>query len=246
MARARASSRTRAPGGRGRVAVRPASPRRARARQAAMIFTNWFLPTTTPPQETGTAKSRRACFLRWYEPDQVPRVCGRTTLSALVALPGGELFNCRNRSTGRSRARHGSSEIERRAQSPPSRRSSGSWSDTERWCEVTSAGVRLRARARRIANAFSRPDLLADPLDHVVDDGRALGLVVQFVAQARVFAPRHACELAKCLAGGRRHEPVVGAMDDERREGQAGQDLPGRAPARRAPPRRTAPSSHAR
>ena len=51
---------------------------------------------------TGTASRRRssldgsvdrACFLRRYEPDQVPRVCGGATLSALEALPGG-VFGC--------------------------------------------------------------------------------------------------------------------------------------------------------
>ena len=44
---------------------------------------------------SGTAiRVVRACFLRWYEPDQVRRVCGRATLSARSRSPEA-VFSCR-------------------------------------------------------------------------------------------------------------------------------------------------------
>ena len=45
-----------------------------------------------------------ACFLRWYEPDQVRRVCGLATLSALSRSPEA-VFSCGDRSTDPTRSR---------------------------------------------------------------------------------------------------------------------------------------------
>ena len=68
------------------------------------------------PEFRDGIETRTACFLRWYEPDQVRRVCGfGHTLSARGA-PRRRIFNCEHRST-----RAGSSEIERPAKSHRSR-----------------------------------------------------------------------------------------------------------------------------
>src|SRR6185503_20535702 len=61
----------------------------------------------TPPSESENGANRAwACFLRRYEPDQVPRVCGLATLSARRRSPEA-VFSCstayRTRLAGHSR-----------------------------------------------------------------------------------------------------------------------------------------------
>ena len=55
--------------------------------------------TRRRPGIPGRHRVAWACFLRWYEPDQVRRVCGLATLSAHSRSPEA-VFSCRHRSTG--------------------------------------------------------------------------------------------------------------------------------------------------
>src|SRR5262245_38470152 len=66
------------------------------ATRALKVFTLTRIPCCVPENAKRrpgfrAASSRRACFLRWYEPDQVPRVCGLATLSALTRSPEANL-----------------------------------------------------------------------------------------------------------------------------------------------------------
>jgi hypothetical protein len=72
----------------------PASSAAATRIVMSFMRTRFLSETKTPPR--GFRDGIRvawACFLRWYEPDQVRRVCGRATLSARSRSPEA-VFSC--------------------------------------------------------------------------------------------------------------------------------------------------------
>src|SRR4029079_13031256 len=75
----------------------------------------------------------------------------------------------------------------------------------------------LDALPRGGARLWQERSTLPEPDDHVVDDLEALGLVVELVAKRRVRPPFDARRTLEHLTRGRRHEPVVEAVHDERR-----------------------------
>ena len=83
-------------------------------------------------------------------------------------------------------------------------------------------------------------DVGAEPGDDVVDHLRAFGLVVELVAETGIGAPLDAGSRREHLGRGRRDEAVILAVEDERRQPEAGTGRrPGRVPARSAPRRRS-------
>src|SRR5262245_13111451 len=61
------------------------------ARSIVVMATASFQVRTTPTSGRRTTRRAWACFLRRYEPDQVPRVCGWGHTLSARALPGGGL-----------------------------------------------------------------------------------------------------------------------------------------------------------
>src|SRR5688500_20194766 len=87
-----------------------AATRMSRVRQA-VLFDRWARSIVVIVARSFQVRERRlsrengvrrawACFLRRYEPDQVPRVCGLATLSALLRSPEA-VFNWRHRTPAR-------------------------------------------------------------------------------------------------------------------------------------------------
>ena len=74
------------------------------------------------------------------------------------------------------------------------------------------------------------PGVLADPGDDLVDDRRAFGLVVELVAESRVGPTLDVRQRGQDLRCLRRDEPVIEAVQDQRRQGQARSSRVGRGP----------------
>ena len=103
------------------------------------------IDTTVSPGWDGIG-SMRACFLRWYEPDQVRRVCGWCHTLSARALPGGGL-GLSSESTPRAPARR-----------PAAHRGEPVWSRSQRTTSATISGPdgSLRVSWRRSGNTTRR------------------------------------------------------------------------------------------